>query len=349
MTNISTINDYIEYLKKFEEHPLGQTQFENMDFDFYPMNRPIGFALQSDATHCVIMAGCELNLRLYRGENKDNPDFSPTIKRNGLKPGDLKHCFEWIKTEEFKNFFKESIYYKMLSEIDIEGFHFEPNLDAIAQHYDFKTNYLDLTQSRLVAQFFAMTYYDEEKSQILPIKDFTHYKPIIYDIKITDLYKLKPQAFKIIGIQPLWRPLQQFAYAIDTSIFEEDLKKYFNRTEMKPDPEGARWTYNYFNGGKTLLPDERIQDSIDKLKHTKFNNKIVVQEHLLFEYCKNFKLNFNEYRSKMSKLYYVTDKKKFVMFPNEIEIVKNYLQSSLIPFIKKSVVPFNENYLMKIQ
>lgn len=37
------------------------------------------------------------------------------------------------------------------------------------------------------------------------------------------------------------------------------------------------------------------------------------------------------------------------MFPNEIEIVDNYLQSSLIPFIKKNVVPFNENYLMKIQ
>lgn len=348
MTDIYSIQNYIEYLEKFEKHPLGKTQFNNIDFDFYPNGRPIGFALQSDSKRFVIMAGCELNLRLYRGENKDNPNFSPSIKRNGLKPATLEHCFEWIKTEEFKNFFQESIYYNMISGIEIEGLHFEPNLDAIAQHYGFKTNYLDLTQSRLVAQFFAMTYYNEEKSQILPIEDFTNYKPIIYDIKITDLYKLKPQAFKIIGIQPLWRPLQQFAYAIDTSIFDDDIKPYFNRTEIKPDPEGAKWTYEFFNGGKTLFPDERIYDSIYKLKNTKINNKIIIPEHLLFEYCKNFKLNFNEYWSKISKNYYISNKKKFVMFPNETVIVKNYLQSSLVPFIKQNVVPFHENYLFKI-
>lgn len=114
---LTTIEEYIEDLTKLENHPIGKTQFLNFDFDFMPLNSPIGRFLKSDSEHFIIMLGNEFNLRLYRGENKENPNFVPTINRNNMRPGNIEHCFEWIKTEQFKEAFEKSILYKKLSEL----------------------------------------------------------------------------------------------------------------------------------------------------------------------------------------------------------------------------------------
>lgn len=87
-----------------------------------------------------------------------------------MRPGNIEHCFEWIKTEQFKEAFEKSILYKKLSELEIDGCSFNINLDALAQHYGFKTSYLDLTQNRLVAQFFAYTDYDQNKKEFFQVK-----------------------------------------------------------------------------------------------------------------------------------------------------------------------------------
>lgn len=341
-----SVDDYIKCLEKFEKHPMGQIQYMNMDFNFAPNNLPIGYLLKKDQSHCIILAGAEYNLRLYRGENKDNPNFHPTLKRE--KECSIEHCIEWIKAEEFKRFFKNSIYYERLCKIDIMGCHFEPNIDAIAQHYGFSTNYLDLTQSRLVAQFFALTDYNKETNSFFPIENFDDYEPTIYEIKITDLYRLKPEAFKVVGIQPFFRPLKQFAYAIDTSLFDEDLKPHFKKVLMTKDFKGSKYIYNFFDGGKLLFPEERILDSVNKIKGLKFNNKMIMPEDLLFKYCNIFKKNFGEYRCKLSKLYNITTKKKFAMFPNEEKFVHTYFSDVLFPWIHDNVGFFEEMQLPPI-
>lgn len=342
MSELLSIKDYINNLSDFEKHPLGQTQFQNIDFDWYPLNAPLGYFIESEPKHCIIMAGSKFNIRLYRGENKDNPNFAPTIKRDDLPEGSPEHCYEWIKTEEFKQFFKESIYYSSITDLEVFGHNFEPDIYAIAQHYGFKTHYLDLTQSRLVAMFFAMTYYDKKTKRYYPIKDFSKFKPTIYDIKITDLYKLSPNAFKIIGIQPLLRPLMQYAYAIDTSIFKQDLKQYFNKIELKPDPAGAEYVYDKFEGGSLLFPEERIQNTVDTIRNYNVNNKPFIKESLLFEYCKQFKLNFNTYKRKMAKLYKISDNKKYILGTKETAIIENMIKEQIVSLIKQKVVPYEK-------
>lgn len=44
---LTTIEEYIEDLTKLENHPIGKTQFLNFDFDFMPLNSPIGRFLKS--------------------------------------------------------------------------------------------------------------------------------------------------------------------------------------------------------------------------------------------------------------------------------------------------------------
>ena len=79
------------------------------------------------------------------GGNKENPNFAPTIKRNNMRPGYIEHCFEWIKTEQFKEAFEKSILYKKLSELKIDGCSFNINLDALAQHYGFNAKSFSCT------------------------------------------------------------------------------------------------------------------------------------------------------------------------------------------------------------
>lgn len=347
-----SVDEYIKCLERFEQHPMGKTQFQNMDFDMFPTSLPSGYLLKKDDANCIILAGYEYNLFLYRGENRNNPDFSPTIKR--LKEKSILHCIEWIKAEEFKRFFKDSVYYERLRKTNIMGYYLEPDLDAIAQHYGFKTTYLDVTQSRLVAQFFAMTDYDKETESFFPIENFEDYEPTIYQARITDLYKINPKAFKIVGIQPFCRPLLQFAYAIDTNNFDMDLKPYFEKIVLKPDPEGSRFIYNFFNGGKVLFPDENIIESVSKIRNYTIdvkqniisNGKILIPEDLLFKYCIKYKLNFNKYRCKLSKICKIDENKKFVLYPHEIEKVNTYITNVLLPWIENNVGFFKEMDLL---
>ena len=336
---LTTIEEYIEDLTKLENHPIGKTQFLNFDFDFMPLNSPIGRFLKSDSEHFIIMLGNEFNLRLYRGENKENPNFAPTINRNNMRPGNIEHCFEWIKTEQFKEAFEKSILYKKLSELEIDGCSFNINLDALAQHYGFKTSYLDLTQSRLVAQFFAYTDYDQNKKEFFPITNFKEgsYKPIIYEIKITDLYKLNPDAFKIIGFQPLARPIQQIAFGIDTSMFNEDLKSHFTKIEMTPDPDGAKYIFEKFEGGKILFPKEDAEKFYDDIRNSSLNNKKFIPEHLLNKYCNKFDLNFDDYKTVLTAFCTITDKVKFEIQAKDINEIANYLDNITIPFIMNNI------------
>lgn len=55
--------------------------------------------------------------------------------------------------------------------MEVYGNKFEFDLEALAQHYNFKTNYLDVTRDREVVEFFAYTYIDDN-GKYQPRTDF---------------------------------------------------------------------------------------------------------------------------------------------------------------------------------
>lgn len=207
------------------------------------------------------------------GGNKENPNFAPTIKRNNMRPGNIEHCFEWIKTEQFKEAFEKSILYKKLSELKIDGCSFNINLDA----------------------------------------------------------------FKIIGFQPLARPIQQIAFGIDTSMFNEDLKSHFTKIEMTPDPDGAKYIFEKFEGGKILFPKEDAEKFYDDICNSSLNNKKFIPEHLLNKYCNKFDLNFNDYKTVLTAFCTITDKVKFEIQAKDINEIANYLDNITTPFIMNNI------------
>jgi len=156
-----------------------QTNDENLLMNEYFMmieKCGIGLFMKTSDKTFRIMLGNEANPFLYRGENNINDKFLPSFQR----PMDEKErIIEWIRKEQFKKAFKKTPYFNRLSQMEVYGNKFEFDLEALAQHYEFKTNYLDVTRNREVAEFFAYTYLDEDK-RYQPISDFTQYKPCLY-------------------------------------------------------------------------------------------------------------------------------------------------------------------------
>lgn len=327
--------DYIENLKKFAEHPISDGCLPFMESTVIPHFMPIGYYIKSDEKHFQILAGQFEHMYLYRGENRDYPEFTPSIDR--LDKEDIDHCIEWIKAEEFKEFFKSCIYYKRLSEIEVAGYNFQPDIEAIAQHYGFATSYLDFTQHHDVARFFALTYFDKEEGIYKPIREDDDYVPRIYSIKLTDIYDLCKDALKIVGLQPLGRPTLQMAFAIDTRLYNNDLKSNFKVTMLKKDNTGTNYIYNdLFNKGKTLFPDERILQDVNRIKNGNGRNANIPSKWLL-KYSKLFNKDYNKLRSQLSKKHYKVVDKFYALTKAEQEQINIETTTKILPWIEKNI------------
>lgn len=56
-------------------------------------------------------------------------------------------------------------------------------------------------------------------------------------------------------------------------MFNEDLKSHFTKIEMTPDPDGAKYIFEKFEGGKILFPKEDAEKFYDDIRNSSLNNK----------------------------------------------------------------------------
>lgn len=239
-----------------------------------------GYALQDTDGYLRMIIGNPLNSQLFRGQNKHYP-LIPSFQRPQLFSDNIGHCVKYIKREEFKATFKVTPYFEYFSQLESLGSRFKFDLDAIAQHYGFATNYLDITTDEQIAKFFAYTYYNRETKQYHPITDFTNYQPTLYTSLTLCFENLHPLV--IVGFQAVLRPQQQKAMAIDTS---DNIcaSVFFSQIHLESNPKIAQEIYEKFNGGKDLFPEN---EPIGKIQREVEQRKVLNQE-LFLEYCDKF-------------------------------------------------------------
>lgn len=239
-----------------------------------------GYALQDTDGYLRMIIGNPLNLQLFRGQNK-NYSLIPSFQRPQLFNDNIEHCVKYIKREEFKETFKITPYFECFSQLESLGSRFKFDLDAIAQHYGFATNYLDITTDEQIAKFFAYTYCDKETKEYHPITDFTNYQPTLY-ISLT-LYFANLHPLVIVGFQAVLRPQQQKAMAIDMN-GNICASVFFSQTHLEANPKIAQEIYEKFNGGKDLFPEN---EPISKIQREVEQRKVLNKE-LFLEYCDKF-------------------------------------------------------------
>jgi len=197
---------------------------------------------------------------IYRGEHKDYEHFEPSLqralrKKETTKIQTTKHFIAALEKSPVYEYFKQPIKY------GDENLTFDIDPEAIAQHYGFVSNYMDLTREENVAKFFAYTYVDEKTGRYKLVENFEHYSPTLYRANIADIYKR--YGCEPIGFQPFLRPINQWALAVNLGENYKGAKDLFEVFKLTDAAEAKR-IYDNFKGGELLSPKEPITDFIDK-------------------------------------------------------------------------------------
>ena len=290
-------------------------------------NSFLGHFVKTGENKYRIMIGSEFDNLMFRGQNKDY-DFTSSYSRI-INP--LDKCIEWIKKEEFKDFFKTTPFYKRLpNELVVEGNEFEFDLEALAQHYEFKTNYLDITKNLNVAMFFAYTTCIDGK--YIPI-DFqnTDFEPHIYVSTIGQLNYQEPDNFKIVGLQVAERPLLQEAMALDLSK-TDNIKNLFTKIPLPKTEYFSYGIYNSFRQGYNLVREDFLTSHVNKIKEKK-----EIPPELLERYCNETNSDLEALKDELIKNEYIIINSRHLLEKVQIDEMDKKIDNYIKPFIFENI------------
>lgn len=288
-----------------------------------------GYYVKTDTKKCRIIIGNEFDHLLFRGQNKNYRTFSPSFKRINKKKNPIQHCVEWIKKEEFKELFTRTPYFERLpKEIGCMDLEFDFDLEALAQHYEFKTNYLDITKNFAVALFFAYT--DCINGKYYPIQDFKKYNPYIYVASIGTLQQFYRDNFKVVGFQVSQRPYAQQAMALDITKLAK-VKNMFAKIKLPKNEYFSVGIYNSFKKGYSLFLPDQLTFYASRIK-----DENILYDYLIEQYCKTFKVK-NTIADNLQKAGYTITKDKFDITRQETEAMNLEINNFIKPLIANKV------------
>lgn len=255
----------IQTLKQFSEMLCDDTLMNHFGCHTTPQKDAL-FPLKVSDKEILLLPAPEFSPFLYRGENSNNrPICKPTLFRNLkveekliliLKKYEFLHAIKnHPLTKEFKNRYFLTKYYPIFS-----NYKLKLDYEAIAQHYGFITNHLDLTRDKDVAMFFLTSKYITKEKRYIPISDSTK-KGILYtyDFKfgiIQGEHSINP-----IGFQPFSRPDKQKAFSI---IFNKNVDfnsfDFVQKEEYELSKDFCEKYYEMFEGGSKLFPIDEVSE-----------------------------------------------------------------------------------------
>lgn len=198
-----------------------------------------------------------VNFTYYRGENKCFPSCRASLYRisdREQKIIELLKSYDFIcfldSLPEVKAFVSNNGYYKPW---------------ALAQHYEFATPVLDLTNELAVAVFFATHYYDRVCKQYLVMKNGKGRIRGINTLLFSDLSgPLNP-----VGIQPFARPERQDGYEYWMTD-DDDFAKHSFVVEFNQDYDiNMRLKTAVIGGENYYFPNEKLARMASIIKNTK--------------------------------------------------------------------------------
>ncbi len=305
-------------------------EFAINPFFMHTDNSKLGFMVKTGKDNFRIQLGGEFDPCIYRGQNKDYEHIIPSLQRIDKNKNFLDYCVAWIQCEEFKETFKRTPYYNRLSQMRVLGNTFEFDLEALAQHYGFATNYVDTTTDFSVAMFFAYTKYNNGCYH--PITDFEEYSPVLYVTQIQNfIFPTSKNNCEIVGFQSTLRPLTQKAMAIDCQDYV-NLKSSFRKIELPKDASYALGIYNSFHKGAKLFPREPValiaQEIIDS-KH--------INIEILKKFCEINNHNYEELSKELSKMEYRLDDLEIIFSENQLCQMHFEISTQILPWIEKNI------------
>lgn len=218
--------------------------------------------------HFRFMPGPEFSPRLYRGETEFHPVCVPTMFRPGNS--DVDRCFAIAKGYELSTLIDHHPATHDLNKSRIGNLSFEFNIQAIAQHYGFKTGLMDFSRSKDVAMFFATCSHDPVTESYVPLQEGT---AVLYtaDLKRLIEHRKGSATFLPLGLEPLPRPEAQRALAVRLNPGENlnDIP-WATREVVEITPELSQHYFDMFDDGAKLFPPDPFDDHVRAIRDSKF-------------------------------------------------------------------------------
>lgn len=210
---------------------------------------------------------------LWRGESEYHEKCLPSLYRRDWSP--LEKLERQIQLEDFRVILQVNPEIKEMEEGGLEV-----NYNGLAQHYGIETNVLDLTNSFLVAAFFATTTYDS-------LMDV--YRPIVHTVSQGVIYFFPSGAFMNMGIKPpIWpigmealrRPGEQRGFGMEMTEEHKDLNKYLDGHLFRfwHTPQASMKIWEKTNGGGFLFPYDPMTEKVRNIKKYRIYSEGALQK-----------------------------------------------------------------------
>lgn len=216
------------------------------------------FVTQVDNKHFSLLPGPEFSPRLYRGQNKFYENCVPSLFRTPMTR--ITYLVSLLKKFEFYKFMAKHPLVNYLSNWYIDGKKFKIDLEGLSQHYGFSTAMIDLTRSKNVAMFFAVSEKNNAGGHYYPILDESR-EAVLYEIDLKGILSNNPKDFNVVGFQALPRPYAQKAYSVFIGS-----RNNFNALpcvcckRFRINRAESIKYFEMFEGGAKLFPNDIVDD-----------------------------------------------------------------------------------------
>ncbi len=213
-------------------------------------------AVQTNENHFKLIPGPEFSPRLYRGQNEfHNLCYSSKFRSDNRG---IEQIANAVRKAEFILLIKENPILVDLERIKINDLYFQTDFEGLAQHYGFRTSYLDASRSKDIAMFFATCTYDANEGICKPIIA-DDCKGVIYTIDLFQGLTSKNKRVDVVGLQALPRPGAQkaFSIALSDKVNFNNLA-YVKFEKFKITRELSEAYFYKFNCGKDLFPEDIV-------------------------------------------------------------------------------------------
>ena len=321
-----TIEEYIDSLNDYDNAHCQINRYGNL-----ACSDVKGVFIETRPDTFSIILGEQFNPILYRGLNNDLV-FMPDSLRYELFDGKerVRHSINWIKKHEFLNLMSKTPYFKRICELNICNYKFNFDFEAVAKHYNYMSDYIDVTRNMMIAYFFAYTYYDKEKNRYFPIENFNEYSPTLYAVSLRDLYYTIPDSVANISWQPLARPKMQQAMSINVSKDWDIVQSLFRKVQLPKNPAISRYVYEMFDCGNLLIPADYITRCANQIREYK-----TLHNDLIEAYCEETKTDIKWLREELKKLDFEFVEQPWFIPEQANDIINKEIDENIIKYLSK--------------
>ena len=220
-------------------------------------------------------------IRLYRGQNRDYNPSMPSLYRKGIATD--KFIIQNLKRFEFINLLKSHPVLCYLSEK--KGLYID--YMAIAQHYGFWTDLMDITYDIWAAAFFATTQYHEETDSYSPIdENFEDGIGVLYIAKHRVDETAKQDRVIPLGYNFFPRPVAQMASTY-RMMKDEDFNdvELFDKIYFRQDKQSSNIVFAMSCMQKKYFPPDPLADKAKEIKMSNYICQKSIDDFVTSEWC----------------------------------------------------------------